>query len=340
MTANKDKTVFVTGATGFIGRHLIDYLLHSGFRVRALVHRRPLPPKDGLEMVRGDICDRDNLRRALEGVSLIFHLASALGSSVISREEFRRTNAAGTECLLDEARRGGVGRVIHISSAGVFGAVKSGQVADERTPPDPITVYDKTKLEGERIAIARAGQGMDVIVLRPGWAYGPRDRRTFKLIRAICTGRFVMVTRGAGFQTPVYIDDLIKGVYRAAESGKSGEIYHLAGGQILTVREMVRTIRLACGKKQTRLFIPLLPARLAALILEAGCALRGKEAPLNRSKLSFFIHSKPLSIDKARSDLAFSPEVDFQSGISRTVSWYRSQGWLPPASPSAVPDGP
>jgi nucleoside-diphosphate-sugar epimerase len=281
--------------------------------------------------VRGDICDREMLGRALEGVDTIFHLASALGSSVIGRDEFRRINVLGTECVLEAARRGGVSRVVHVSSAGVFGAVKKGDVAAESSPPAPITVYDKTKLEGERIALDFAGRGTDAVVLRPGWAYGPRDRRTFKLIKAVCGGRFIMVTRGAGSQTPVYIDDLIKGIHLAEEKGASGEIYHLAGGEIMTVREMVRTIALACGKRRPRFFIPLLPARLAALLLEAVYAPRGKEAPFNRSKLSFFIHSKPLSIEKSERELGYAPEVDFRSGIARAVSWYKSQGWLPPS---------
>jgi nucleoside-diphosphate-sugar epimerase len=325
----RDKRVFVSGASGFIGGYLVDSLLRRGFEVRALVHRSALPPADRLEIVRGDICDRKTLGRALKGVDVLFHLASALGSAVIDRDEFRKINVQGTECILDEARRSGVGRIIHISSAGVFGAVKKGQVAEETSCPAPLTVYDKTKLEGERIAIDFARGGMNAVILRPGWAYGPRDRRTFKLIKAVCSGRFIMVTRGAGFQTPVFIDDLIKGIQLAAGKGKRGEIYHLAGGEIMPVREMIRAIRLACGKKTTRFFIPLLPARLAALFIEAAFAPWGKEAPFNRSKLSFFAHSKPLSIDKARRELGYTPEVDFRNGIARTVSWYRSQGWLP-----------
>jgi dihydroflavonol-4-reductase len=327
---------FVTGGSGFIGGHLVESLLGRGFEVRALVHRNPLPPASGLEIVSGDICDRERISRALEGVDILFHLASALGSAVIGREEFRRVNISGTECVLGAARRSGVGRVIHISSAGVLGAVKAGEVATESTPPAPITVYDKTKLEGERTAFAMAGEEMDVLVLRPGWAYGPRDRRTFKLIKAVCSGRFIMATRGAGFQTPVYIDDLIKSIHLAAEKGGRGEIYHLAGREIMRVRDMVRAISLACGKKPSRFFIPLLPARLAALVFEAAYSPRRKEPPFNRSKLSFFIHSKPLSIEKARRELGFTPEVDFRSGITRTVSWYRGQGWLPPSAAGSL----
>ena len=321
---------FVTGGSGFIGGHLIESLLERGYKVRALVHRTPLPGASALESVQADICDQERLEPALEGVDILFHLASALGSSVIGREEFRRINARGTESVLEAARRSGVGRVIHFSSAGIFGSFTKGEVAMESSLPAPVSIYDKTKLEGERIAVKFAKEGMDVVVLRPGWAYGPRDRRTFKLIRTVCSGRFVMVTRGSAFQTPVSIDDLIRGIHLAAERGKKGDVFHLAGGEIMPVRGMVREIASACGKKPPRFFIPLPVARLAALLLEAAYAPRRKEAPFNRSKLSFFVHSKPLSIEKARRELGFSPETDFRTGISRAVAWYRSQGWLSP----------
>lgn len=330
---------FVTGGSGFIGGHLIASLLRRGFKVKALAHCSPLPTMNKLEAVRGDICDRERLERALEGVDILFHLASALGSAVIGPTEFRRINVKGTESILEAARRNGVSRVIHVSSAGVFGAVKRGEVATESSPPKPITIYDRTKLEGERIAISFAQKGMDVVVLRPGWAYGSGDRRTFKLIKAVCTGRFIMVTRGKGLQTPVYIDDLVNGIHLAAEKGNRGGTYHLAGREILTVGEMVRTIASACGKKPSRLFIPLLPAHLVAWFLEAAYTPFRREAPFNRSKLSFFIHSKPLSIEKAKDELGFSPEVDFRGGITRTVAWYRNQGWLP-SSGDTVPSAP
>jgi dihydroflavonol-4-reductase len=281
--------------------------------------------------VQGDICDKELLSKALKGTDLLFHLASALGSSAVGRNEFRRINALGTENVLESARSAGVGRVVHFSSAGVFGAVKRDTVAAESSPPKPITVYDRTKLEGEEAALRFAREGLDVVVVRPGWAYGPGDRRTFKLIKAVCSGRFIMATRGKGFQTPVYIDDLVKGTLLAGEKGQKGQVYNLAGGEFMTVRDMVGEIAAACGRKISRLYLPLLPARLAALLLEKAFAPLRREPPLSRSKLSFFIHSKPLSIERARKELGYAPEVDYRSGMARTVSWYRSQGWLPPA---------
>jgi len=322
---------FVTGGSGFIGGHLIESLVGRGFEVRALVHRTPLRSDTKVETVQGDICDLELLKKALPGTDVVFHLASALGASAIGREEFRRVNALGAESVLEAARSAGVGRAVHLSSAGVFGAVKRGETAFETTPPKPITVYDRTKLEGERTALRFAQEGLDVVVVRPGWAYGPGDRRTFKLIKAICSGRFIMATRGRGCQTPVHVNDLVKGILLAAEKGQGGEVYHLAGAEVLTVRNMLREIAAACGTRMPRIYLPALPARLAALLLDVIFGLRRREPPLGRSKLSFFIDSKPLSIDKARRDLGYAPEVSFKIGIENAVSWYRNQGWLPPA---------
>jgi len=321
---------FITGGSGFIGGHLVESLVARGFEVRALVHRRPLRPDVKVETWPGDICDKELLRRALKGTDILFHLASALGASAIGRDEFRRINAQGTESVLESALSAGVGRVVHFSSAGVLGSVRKGDIAAESSPPKPISIYDKTKLEGEEAALRFARKGLDVVILRPGWAYGPGDRRTFKLIKAVSSGRFVMATRGKGFQTPVYIDDLVKGILLAGEKGQKGEVYNLAGGEILTVRAMVGEIAAACGRKLPRVYLPALPARPAALLLEKAFAPLRREPPLNRSKLSFFIHSKPLSIDKAKLALGYAPEFNFRNGIARSVSWYRSQGWLPP----------
>jgi dihydroflavonol-4-reductase len=321
---------FVTGGSGFIGSRLIGELVGRGIEVRALVHHRPLLPVSNVETIKGDICDKERLSEVLKGTDILFHLAAAVGSAAGGRDEFRKVNAQGTESVLESARWAAVGRVVHVSSAGVFGAVRAGEIAAESHPARPLTAYDKTKLEGERTALRRAREGLDVVVVRPGWAYGPGDRRTFKLIKAVCGGRFIMATRGKAFQTPVYVDDLVKGILLAGEKGKSGEVYHLAGGEIMTVREVVEVIASACGKKVPRFYLPRVPAVLAALLLEKAFIPLRREPPLSRSKLSFFVHSKPLSIEKARHDLGYEPEVDFRGGMARTISWYRSQRWLAP----------
>ncbi len=319
---------FVTGGSGFIGSHLIDALIRDRWQVRALSHRRPLLQKDGIETLSGDICDRAVLVEGLKGTDVVFHLASALGSTAISRDEFFRINAHGTEAVLEAARVRPVSRVIHVSSAGVLGAVRPEDIADESYPPKPASVYDRTKLEAEKMALQAAARGMDIVVVRPGWAYGPRDRRTFKLIKSIDKKKIIAMPRGKARQTPVYVDDLVRGLLMAARSGKKGEIYHLAGTEILTAGEIVAAIAGACAKKRPAVSLPLFPATMAAYLFEKLYSPFGKEPPLNRAKLSFFSHSRPLSVRKAHKELGFSAEVDFHRGIKLAVSWYREQGWV------------
>lgn len=319
---------FITGASGFIGSSLVRRLAADGWKVRALDLAAPLSSAPGIEFVRGDIRDPGPWKKGLAGTDVLFHLAAALGASSLSGEAFLEINAGGTESVLGAAREAGVIRTICVSSAGVIGAVEPGVIADEGTPPNPRNSYDRSKLEAERIALGFAGRGMEVVVARPGWAYGPGDRRTFKVIKAVHDGRFALVAPDRGRQTPVFVDDLVGGLLLAAANGRRGEIYHLTGDEVLTVRRMASIIAEACGVPAPRLRLPVLPARLAAWGLEKAFEPFGKEAPLNRSRLAFFLDPKALSNAKARRDLGFRPAVDFRTGAARAVAWYREQGWL------------
>jgi nucleoside-diphosphate-sugar epimerase len=319
---------FVTGASGFIGTHLVRRLVAGGWRVLALDLATPLSPAPGIEVVRGDVRDPGPWKKALAGTDVLFHLAAVLGASRLSGESFLEINAGGTETVLGAAREAGIGKTICVSSAGVIGAVKPGAIADEDTPPNPRNAYDRSKLEAERVALEFARRGTEVVVVRPGWVYGPGDRRTFKVIKAVNDRRFALVAPDRGRQTPVFIDDLVDGLLQAAERGRRGEIYHLTGDEVLTVRRMAAILAEACGVSAPRLRIPVLPARVAAWALEKAYAPFGKEAPLNRSRLAFFLDPKALSNAKARRELGFRPEVDFRTGTARAVAWYRQQGWL------------
>jgi len=319
---------FVTGAAGFIGTHLVEALVRRGWRPRGFDLTPPAGAPSGSEFLRGDIEDFDGVRQAMQGSDAVFHLASALGGSLISKAEFFAINAAGTENVLRAARELGIKKTVHFSSAGVLGAVKDGDIADENYPPAPLTVYDRSKLRGEEFARQAAGEGLDVVVVRPGWVYGPRDRRSFKLIKAIAKKRFFLVAAGRGRQTPVHVGDLVEGAILCAERGRRGEIYNIAGPRIMTVGEMCAHISRALGTQIPRFNLPALLAKAAASILEAVYAPIKKEAPLTRGKLSFFLHSKPQSVEKAGRELGYSPQVDFAEGMAGSVAWYRENGWL------------
>jgi dihydroflavonol-4-reductase len=320
---------FITGASGFIGSHLARKLLDLNWQVSILRHKRDLPGLEKCQVFQGDIRDTNSLKDMLEGTDVLFHLAAALGASRIGKEEFLQTNAQGTQNVLQSAVEAGVKKVVHFSSAGVLGSVKENRPAGENHLAFPRDIYDKTKLEGEKIALRFAEIGENVVVIRPGWVYGPGDRRTFKLIKAIASNKFLLITRGSTCQTPVYIDDLIQGILLCAEKAEAGEIYHLAGKENLTVKEITTEIAQAAGVRFSQFPLPVFFLKVAAWKLEKSFSLLGKEAPLTRGKLAFFVHPKPLFIQKASTALGYVPEWDFKKGIATTVAWYRQNGWLP-----------
>jgi dihydroflavonol-4-reductase len=320
---------FITGASGFIGTHLVEELLRQKWQVRVLLHKRDLPNQEKLQVFRGDIRDADSLKDMFKDTDVLFHMAASLGATRISKKEFFEINVDGTKNVLKAAHEAGVGRIVHFSSAGVFGSVKENHPVEEAYPPSPQDVYDETKLEGEKISLAFANKGEDVVVIRPGWVYGPGDRRTFKLIKAIASKKFLLVTKGTTCQTPVYIDDLVQGILLCAEKAEAGEIYHLAGKEVLTVKEIMDIMAHAAGVKDIQFPLPIFALKVAAWKLEKAFLLVGREAPLTRGKLAFFIHPKPLSIQKAKTDLGYAPQWDFKTGIETAVGWYRKNGWIP-----------
>lgn len=320
---------FVTGASGFIGTHLVQRLLERNWQVSILRHKSDWIGPDKCRVFEGDIRDPLSLKGKFAGTQILFHLAAALGGSRIEKKEFIATNVLGTENVLRAASEEGVGRLIHFSSAGVFGSVKENRPIGETHRLSPRDVYDKTKLEGEKIALRFAARGKNVTVIRPGWVYGPGDRRTFKLIEAIASKKFILVTRGSTCQTPVYIEDLVQGILLCAEKEKAGGTYHLAGRECLTVKEITQAIAKATNVSLPRFPLPVFALKAAAWKLEKAYALWSKEAPLTRGKLAFFIHPKPLSIQKAAADLGYAPEWDFEKGMAASVAWYRENGWLP-----------
>jgi dihydroflavonol-4-reductase len=319
---------FITGASGFIGAHLVEELLRQKWQVRVLLHKRRLPNLENLQVFHGDIRDPSNLKDMFKDTDILFHMAASLGGSRISKKDFYEINVDGTRNVLKAAQDAGVGRIVHFSSAGVFGSVRENRPVEEAYLPSPLDVYDKTKLEGEKTALAAAKQGGDVVVIRPGWVYGPGDRRTFKLIKAIASKRFFLVTKGTTCQTPVYIDDLIQGIMLCTDKAESGEIYHLAGKEVLTVKEIMDIIAHAAGVRYIQFPLPTFALKVAAWKLEKAFLLLGREAPLTRGKLAFFIHPKPLSIEKAKKELGYVSQWDFKTGVEAAIAWYRKNGWL------------
>lgn len=314
-------TIAITGASGFIGSRLTHDLLAEGNHVRILVHKSI--PENRAEAVQGDIHDFASLQRLLKGVDTLYHLASALGGRRLPKAEYFLINSEGTEQVMRAAVDCGVNRVIHFSSAGVYGN-NSGRVPlQEDDPLNPVDSYERSKREGEAIALAFAGR-LNLSVIRPGWVYGEGDGRTFKLIRQIACGPFFIAGDGENRHSVIHVSDLIRLARIVAAGGSCGGVYN-GGGENLPVKKIVAQIAASLGKRKRYARVPLALVNPAAFICEF---FLGASAPLDRSKLAFFRRGKPLDMTKVRGEFGFEPEIGFDDGIARAVEWYRKHGWL------------
>src|SRR5688572_20872586 len=234
----------VTGATGFTGGHLARTLLQRGYDVRALVRcadRDSGLRNEGVELSIGDITDADDVRRAVEGCDVVYHIAALYREAKYSDDIYWAVNVEGTRNVVSAAERCGVKRMVHCSTVGVHGDVDP--PADERSPFAPGDVYQQTKLEGERIVQDSIARGLPATVVRPAAIYGPRDTRFLKLFRTIRNHTFRMIGDGQTYFHMVYIDDLVDGFILCGELGSAaGQTYILAGPRYTTLHELVVAI--------------------------------------------------------------------------------------------------
>jgi dihydroflavonol-4-reductase len=317
--------VLVTGANGFIGSHLVESQLRQGWRVRALDLRRDQLDRLGsasqLEIVQGDVGDARLVAELMAGVDVVYHLASAHLDVRQADAHYRHVNVQATVDLLEAAHRAGVKRVVHCSSVGVMGTLQE-LPADERTPCRPTHIYEQTKLEGEQEALRLAARtGLPVVVARPAWVYGPRCPRTAKLFRTAGRGRFVIFGNGRTLRQPIYVSDLVRGLERCATHGDPGQVYIIAGAQVVTVEELVRSVAAVLGVRLRAIHLPLWFGSLAGLGLEALFKPLGKQPPFSRRSFDFFSKHNAYRVDKAEREVGIRPQVDLCSGLKETAAW-------------------
>jgi nucleoside-diphosphate-sugar epimerase len=330
----------VTGATGFIGGSLVDTLIEAQRPVRVLT-RDPARAEGlrgrGAQVMRGDLSDPGSLREAVSGTQRVFHCAGLVGDW-LQPEDARRINVEGTRALLAASAAAGVGKVIHLSSLAVFGT-RHHRGTDESAPHRYSgDLYSDSKVDSERVVQGFIDRReLDVVILRPGFVYGPGDRQFLpRLLDALARRQFAYVGDGSKLLNLVHIDDLVR-VAMLAESvpEASGQAFNVTDGTETTLRAF---IELACGlldipAPRRRLPVPLAWG-LCYASEGASRVLRSQRAPrLNRGRLKFLYYNQLYSIDRARRLLGYSPRVTYREGLPPTLSWFREQGLLPEALP-------
>jgi len=201
---------------------------------------------------------------------------------------------------------------------------------NESSPFAPGDVYQRTKLEAERLAADYGKRGrLEVVIVRPIGIYGPGDLRFLKMFRGMARGRFPMLGAGTVFYHLTYIDDLVQGFELCGKVPRAaGREYLLAGPEYTTLNELVALIAEELKVEPPRWHFPVWPVWLAGAACEAVCLPFGIDPPLFRRRVDFYRKSRAFDISRARAELGFNPTTDLRTGIRLTTAWYRAQGLL------------
>jgi nucleoside-diphosphate-sugar epimerase len=317
--------IFITGATGFIGRHLADALAAAGHILYLLV-REPtktgdLNNRDNISLIEGDLERPDSYRQVFGAeVDLVYHLAALSGQKWGADErEYYHTNVSGTANLL-KACQEKTRRFIFCSS------INAVSTNDFRREP-----YGKSKWQAEQLVEAAGHSGLETIILRPAVVYGPGavDGMMLKLCQLISQGKFFRIGSGKNIIPLVYIDDLTEVFLKAAEAGAIGGIYEIIGPDLPTLEEMVNLIAQQLGVKANKFGVPVPVARMAALLSECLSAAWHREPLITRHRVDVILSHRPdFNSQKAKLELGYEPRVDFAQGIAATIDWYRQHGYL------------
>jgi len=318
--------VAVTGATGFVGGHLVAALRDRGDAVRALA-RAPAPglAAQGVEVVRGTLDDAAALARLVEGAEVVHHVAGAIAAR--SEADFLRVNRDGTARVAAAARAAGVRRFVYVSSVAVTGPTREGAPPDESAPPRPISAYGRSKQAGEQ---ATASSGVPFTIVRPPAVYGPRDKAMLFFFRLARRGLAPVFGSGRQQLQVVFAADLARALLAAASAPTAeGRIYHAAHPVATSQRALGEAIASAVGRRVMRVRVPGLALR--SLLTLSGLAARvaGRVTPLDRDRArSLLAPAWICSSDALARDAGWRAAVDLRAGIEETARWYLAAGWL------------
>ncbi len=328
------RSCLITGATGFVGSHLTEAALKRGWSVRALVRAgsdttflRDLP----VTLVTGDLTEPGRLRQAVQGVDFVLHSAAKVGDWG-PVEQYRAVNVEGLRCLLDACRGQPLQRLVHLSTLGVYEA-RHHHGTDETVPPpgQHMDGYTQSKVEAEQLALSAFREhGLPVVVLRPGFIYGPRDRTLLpKLIENLKQRKVRYIGSGRQILNCIHVANLVEAVFLAAESPQAvGQIYNLTDGEAVSRRRFISAIVQGLElPKPLPVPGPLWLARFLAWWQESSARRRNApEAPqLTQARIKFLGLNLDFSIEKAQRELGYHPVKTFDQGMAETIAWYRQQ---------------
>jgi nucleoside-diphosphate-sugar epimerase len=328
--------VLITGATGLLGGHLLQGLQQRGEQIRALV----LPVENaekltaqGIEVVRGDVTDASTLAPALKGIEIIIHLAGMMG---VNRPlaDYRLVNVTGSENLYRAAQAAGVRRFVHTSSHTVYGLGHGRFLSEQdalRPDPDP---YGITKAEGDRLMRRlRLESNVETVIIRPGTFFGPGDRLHFgRMAQRLKSGKGVIIGRGDNALPFCYVTDVAQGFLLAAYHEKApGNVYNISNDRPLTQREIFNAIADDIGGERPTRHLPYLPIYYGSIVAEKMASITHTRPIVTQLGAMMFGTDTRHSVEKARRELGYEPEIDIREGIKLAAAWFNAGGMEQPS---------
>jgi 2-alkyl-3-oxoalkanoate reductase len=323
----------ITGATGFVGGHVAHAIRRRNWPVVALAR----PQSDtktlesqGVSILRCDPTDGAGLRRALAEIDVVIHCAAKIGDWG-PHDEYIQANVDNLRILLDACKGQALGRFIHMSSLGVY-AARHHRGTDESTPPAEShrDGYSRSKALAEKLALQYYRDfEVPVVVLRPGFVYGPGDRAVMpRIIENLRHGAVRYPGGGRAALNTIFVRNLVDAIFLAIGNDAAvGQVYNLTDGEVVSKRRFIEKVADAFGLPHPKLAPPMPVARAVTWASEAIAKLRGaKEAPLfNFTRLKFMGLNLDFSIEKARRELGYAPRVSFDDAMVETMAWYRAE---------------
>lgn len=328
--------VLVTGAAGFVGGHLVEMLVERGDEVRALVrpiedtsHLQTLPQ---VEIVHGDLTDSKSLKLAVRDVQRIYHVAAKTGPWG-PEDVYQATNVQGVIDLVSIAMDAGVQRIVHTSSITVYGHHPHGVVTEDHPYHAENNPYSRTKIASEKLLFRLVKeQGAPVVIVRPGWVYGPRDRASFgRFVSLVESGKGFMIGSGQNIVPIVYVRDVAQGLMKAGDAGPEavGQAYNIVDDRCVTQAEYLNSIADALQVPHASRKIPFSAAYLAGYSAEFLWRAMGRRKkappPIMTYGVTLLGRDQRFSIDRARRELGYLPEFDVERGVTEGVRWYINQ---------------
>ena len=324
----------ITGASGFVGAAVLRELLKKGHKVKALVRQSSV--LDNLknldvEIVQGDLKDRDSLKRCIKDCKYLFHVAADYRLWVPRPQEIYQNNVVGTENLMEEALNSEIEKIVYTSSVAVLGKPINGDIANENTPVNVsqmIGHYKKSKfLAEEKVKELYKTRILPVVIVNPAAPVGPRD------IKPTPTGK--MVLDAAMKKIPAYldtglnivhVDDVAKGHMQAFNKGKLGERYIL-GGENLTLKEMLEIISILCGNKPPKIRLPRKPLYPIGYVFEIFARLFNIKNPMLTVDMIRMAEKKMFfSSEKAKKELNYKYK-SAKNALKDAIQWFIDNGY-------------